>query len=453
MAAIVRRPPGPRQRYPGQFIIAMRRDPIAFFRNLAAEHGDIAYFEAGPGRLYFLNHPDLVREVLVTQSARFVKSRALDRARLILGEGLLTSNGEPHLRQRRLVQPAFHRDRIEGYAVVMAEEAARVSAGWQAGRDVDLAREMMRLTLAIVGRTLFSADITGEADVVGRAMTTLVEAFEIAPLPFMDLLERLPIPRVLRAKRAKAVLDAMIYRLIRERRASGRDHGDLLSMLLAARDEEGDRTGMTDVQVRDEAMTLFIAGHETTANALAWTWYLLDRNPGAGAALRAELRAVLGGRPPGFADVPRLPYTRMVLAESLRLYPPAWIMGRRVIADAELGGYTVPADSGVAFSQMLVHRDPRFFPDPERFDPLRWTPEAQATRPLYAYFPFGAGPRGCIGEQFAWMEGILVLATLAARWRPVVSPQARMIPLASIVLRPRYGVPARLEPVPEEDRV
>jgi cytochrome P450 len=434
-------PPGPKPRFPGWNLIAIRRDPLEFFSRIAREFGDIAFFQLGPEKVFLLNHPDSIKDVLVTHSRNFHKGRGLQLAKRLIGEGLLTSEGDFHLRQRRLMQPAFHHQRIAAYGSVMVDYARRTRERWMDGASLDVHKEMMRLTLAVVGKTLFDADVESEADEIGEALATVLKLFETITLPFADLLEKLPLPGRGRFQKAKDRLDATIYRMIRERRANGiRDRGDLLSMLLLAQDTEGDGSGMTDTQLRDEAMTIFLAGHETTANALTWTWYLLSQHPDVEARLDAELDTVLGGRIPTVDDWPKLRYTEMLLAESMRLYPPAYILGRRVLGDYPLGRYTIPAGSLVLMSQYVMHRDPRYFPDPERFDPERWTREAQAARPKFSYFPFGGGPRLCIGESFAWMEGVLLLATLAQQWRLRLVPghPVKLRPL--ITLRPKHGM-------------
>jgi cytochrome P450 len=331
------------------------------------------------------------------------------------------------------------------YGSEMVACAARAREQWTPGAEIDLAREMLRLTLAIVGRTLFSTDVSSEADGIGQAMTTIFELFDTLMMPFADWIQKLPLPAVRRFEKSRAVLDKVIYGLIAERRASGRDEGDLLSMLLLARDE--DRNGMTDTQVRDEALTLLIAGHETTANALIWSWYLLSQNPEAEAKLHAELAEVLGGRLPQFEDVPQLPYTTGVFAESLRLYPPAWAIGRKAKEEYTIGNYRIPADSILLVSPWVSHRDARWFVEPEKFDPDRWRPEIAETLPKFAYFPFGGGARVCIGERFAWTEGVLVLATLAQRWKMRLAPGQKVETKAVITLRPRYGMNMIAEPV------
>jgi cytochrome P450 len=294
--------------------------------------------------------------------------------------------------------------------------------------------------MSVVAKTLFDADVAGEAGEIGRSLTTIISLFHRFNMPFAGIVQKLPLPSNLRFRQARARLDRTIYRIIAERRRSPGDRGDLLSMLLLATDEEGDGTGMTDLQLRDEVMTIFLAGHETTANALAWTFYLLSQNPEPEKRLHAELDRVLAGRIPGVEDLPQLRYTEQVIAESMRLYPPAWGLGRRAIRDVEIGGCPVPAGSYVLASAFITQRDPRFFPDPLRFDPDRFAPEARAARPKFAYFPFGGGARNCIGEPFAWMEGTLLLAVLAQKWRLRLVPGHPVEPQALITLRPRYGM-------------
>jgi cytochrome P450 len=365
----------------------------------------------------------------------------LQRSKIIFGEGLLTSEGDLHLRQRRLAQPAFHRERIGRYAEVMIERASRMT--WRDGEVLDVHHEMMRLTLSVVAKTLFDADVDQEADEIGIALTSLVDLFPTLMNPLANLLRKLPWPQTMRFRRSIERLDRTIYGIIDERRKSGEDRGDLLSMLLMAVDEEGDGSGMTDQQLRDEAMTLFLAGHETTANALAWTWYLLSLNPDSANTLHRELDAVLGDHLPEPGDYVRLPYTEMVVAESMRMFPPAWAVSRLAIEDVMIGEWLVPRGAVVVAAQAVTHRDPRWFPDPDRFDPLRFTPEAKATRPKLSYFPFGAGPRICIGENFAWMEAVLIVATIAQRWKmELVSDEVTA--QASITLRPKGGIQMRV---------
>lgn len=418
-----------------------RRDPLGFLTALAA-HGPVVEFRLGPQQVFLLTEPDAIEDVLVTSAAGFAKGRALERAKQTLGEGLLTSEGGFHLRQRRLMQPAFHKARVAGYTDAMSRTAVTVRESWPAGVPLDLASEMNRLTLAIVSDTLFGASVGTTSDTarVQQVITDLMEMFDLVMLPFAEWLVYLPLPRMRRYRAARRALDTLIYGIIAERRRSGVDRGDLLSLLLHAQDAD-DGTGMTDQQVRDEVITLFLAGHETTANALAWAWVLLARHPEVEARLHAELAEVLAGAAPTAADVARLPYTRAVVAETLRLYPPAWTMGRRVLRDYRSGGHDVPAGALVLLSQWVVHRDPRWWPAPERFDPQRWLGDA-AARPRFAYFPFGGGNRVCIGEGFAWSEAVVVLAAIAQRWRFVLDPAHPVEPQPLITLRARHGVRA-----------
>jgi cytochrome P450 len=434
------KPRGPKNYLLVGNLAAFRARPIEFLMNIARDYGDLPYFRLGPYHAYLVNHPDYVRDVFVTNQGNFTKSRALQRARVLLGQGLLTSEGQFHLRQRRLVQPAFHRDRLAGYAAVMSDYAVRCRDSWSAGRTLDVSEEMMRLTLSVVGKTLFSADVESEAPEIGEALTTVLKMFRMLMMPFSEYLEKLPLPSIRRFEKARDRLDQTIYGLIRERRKNGEDSGDLLSMLLLAQDEEADGGTMTDTQVRDEALTLFLAGHETTANALTWTWYLLSQNPECEARLHQELDAVLAGRAPSMADLPALRYSEMVFAEAMRLYPPAWAIGRMSKEPFELGGLSIAAKSICILSPYVTQRDARWFPDPERFDPERWTAEAREARPKFSYFPFGGGTRVCIGERFAWMEGVLILATLAQKWKLRLDPGQRVEPLPLITLRTKYGM-------------
>jgi cytochrome P450 len=434
---------GPRQRHIGEFALSIIRRPLDFFDALKRDYGDLAGFHIGKQPIVLVSDPEHIRDVLVTHGRLFVKGRSLERAKILLGEGLLTAEGELHLRQRRLAQPAFHRARIAAYADTMSAYAERRAEKWRDGQQLDVAREMAAYTLAVVGRTLFDADIEGEAPEIGEALTSAIDAFNLSVLPFFELLERLPLPTTLRFRRGRARLDATIYRLIAERRASGEDRGDLLSMLLMAHDTEGDGTGMSDRQLRDEAMTLLLAGHETTANLLNWSWYLLSRHPEAEARLHAEVDAVRSERL-GADDLARLPFTRAVLAESMRLFPPAWMLGRRVTVPYRIGEHQLPKDTVLLMGQWIVHRDPRWWPDADQFRPERWMPGGSAldpARPKFAYFPFGAGTRVCIGEQFAWLEGTLALATIARRWRLRLVPGTVVKPQAIITLRVRGGLP------------
>ena len=446
-------PPSQRPSFIGGHLPSFWRDRTAFLTRQAAL-GDVTYLRLGPQPVFFLNHPDLIRDLFVVNADKFEKGRALKRAKALLGEGLLTSEREEHLRQRRMIQPAFHRARIAEYAVSMVEYADAMASRWQNGETRDIDKEMMHLTLQIVAKTLFSAEVEDDADEIGAAMTTMVELFNFLLLPFSEWLEKLPLPHSIRFKRAKKKLDSVIYSIINERRRNGEEKGDLLSMLLMAQDED-DGTAMTNEQVRDEALTLFLAGHETTANALTWTWYLLSQNPAAEAKLHAELDAVLatGGnasvneranvthRPPTIDDIQNLKFTEAVLAESMRLYPPAWAIGRNVIATHDFGGYTAKPGTLILTSPFVTHRDARSWEDPLEFRPERWeTISVKEAGNRNIYFPFGGGVRRCIGESFAWTEGILLIATIARKWKLSLA-QGQTIGLnPQITLRPKFGM-------------
>ena len=432
------RPPGPRRPMLGA-LISPGRDPLKLFARLAGTYGDVVHFRLGGERVFFINHPQHIRDVLVTNQRNFTKSRGLERAKKLLGEGLLTSEGAAHLRQRRLLQPAFHRDRIAAYAGVMVDHGDRLQSRWHDGDTLDISKEMMRVTLSIVGKTLFDTDVESKADHVGVAVTEVLETFWFSLLPFQRLIDQLPIPVLRRARAARARLDSLIYSMIAERRAEGGDRGDLLSMLIASQDEDGGK-GLTDLQVRDEAMTLLLAGHETTANALSWTWYLLSQSPAVEAAMHDEIDRALEGRRPALADVARLPLVERIVTESLRLYPPAWMVGRRAIAEFTLGGYAVPPRAMVIMSPYVMHRDARFFPEPARFEPDRWTHQFKASLPKFAYFPFGGGARICIGEQFALMELVLLIATIGQRWKFTLVPGHPVVPQPLVTLRAKHGV-------------
>jgi cytochrome P450 len=435
-------PPGPRSRFGLRELRRLRRNPLAFLEQLRS-FGTIAATRIGPQLVYLASEPDLIEAVLTSHEA-FTKGRALQRAKQLLGEGLLTSEGEHHLRARRLVQPAFHRSRVQIYAQAMCDLAWEWSIAQRAGTPIDLAREMHRLTLRIVARALFGANVDRDADAVAEALTTVIEQFALAVLPWTALLDRLPLPRRFRFERAQAALDTIVFRLIAEHRRDDRDRGDLLSMLLAARDEE--RAGMTDRQVRDEVLTLFLAGHETTANALTWTWTLVSRHPDVAERLAEEAVSVCGAGPVTPDHVNALTYTRMVLSEGMRLYPPAWVLGRRAVGDWSLGSFDVPSGGLILMSPWTMHRDPRFFEDPLAFNPNRWLPEVASRRPKFSYFPFGGGNRVCIGEHFAWTEGVIVLAAMALRWRVQVDQSQPFTMRPGITLRPAGPIVAMLEP-------
>jgi len=439
------KPPGPKGHWLRGHLDAFRGDRLGYLEQCHRTYGDVVGLRLGPARIWSLGHPDLVEEVLVTKNKHFIKHFGLRTAKPSLGEGLLTSEGDFWLRQRRLAQPAFHRERVHGYGRVMVEYTERMLRDWADGQSRDVQADMMQVTLEVVAKTLFDADVGADSAGVAEAMETLMENFTERVNRLIKPPIWVPTPSNLRFRRAMRRVEDILYRIIAERRRSGENRGDLLSMLLHAHDPEGGG-GMSDRQLRDEAVTLFMAGHETTANTLAWVWYLLSREPEAEARLHAELDEVLdGGRPPEVSDLPRLIYTDAVVTEALRVMPTVWLLGREAIEPVEIGGYRVPKGVTLWMSQWVIQRDPRWFDEPERFRPERWLDGLAKRLHRYAYFPFGGGPRICIGNTFAQMEAVLMLATIARRFRPRVPADADVVPVPTITLRPERGVPAVLE--------
>ncbi len=435
------RPPGPKDRFLfGNFPLGSP-NALGLLTDWARQYGDIFHFRFFNIHVYFLNRPEYIEDLLVTHHRQFIKGRGLQANRRLFGNGLLTSEGDFWRRQRRLSQPAFHRDRIASYGRTMVAYTERMLEGWKDGETHDVHRDMMRLTLEIVAKVLFSVEMADQVAEVGEALEAVMFQNTRGQMLF-PALRHLPTPGNLRYWRAVRRLDGIVNDIIHRRRAQGGEGDDLLSMLLEARDEDGSR--MTDRQLRDEVMTLILAGHETTALLLSWTWYLLARNPEAEAKLAEELRRVLGERPPSVEDLPRLAYAEKIIKESLRIYPPAYIIARIAREDYQVDGYRVPAGSSVVMSQWIMHRDPRYYGDPERFNPDRWTEDFEKQLPKFAYFPFGGGPRLCIGSAFAMMEAVLLLATIARKFRLRLLPEPPVVPLPAITLRPRYGVPVAL---------
>jgi len=435
----LRRPPGPPLRFlVGRFPL-LGPDPLAVFNRWTRDFGDIFYYRAGWIHVYFLNHPDLIESVLITQSQNFVKDKVIQNSRWFLGQGLLTSEGSEWRRQRRLCQPAFHRERLCSYGHTMSAYAEEMLAAWQDGEVRDIHQEMMQLTMRIVAKVLFGLEVSGEAQKVAAALNVLMGHTSGFRMIMPPLLRHLPLPALVRVRRAVRELDEIVNRIIRRRRAGGEDTGDLLCMLMAARDEDG--SAMTDLQLRDEIMTFLLAGYETTAVSLSWTWYLLSQNPEAARKLRQELNQVLGGRTPQLEDLARLTYTDKVVKESMRLYPPAWSLARSVAKETELAGYRLPVGANVVMSPWIMQRDPRFFDYPQQFDPDRWSEPSTQLRPRFAYFPFGGGSRFCIGASFAVMEANLLLAAIAQRFQLQLVPGHPVTPQPGITLRPRHGIP------------
>ncbi len=436
-------PPGPRGTFLSGNLGDFKRGRLGYLVECARRYGDVVRFRFGTRRVFSLNHPALIEEVLIGRYQQFVKHYAFRLNPLVFGKGLLTSEGDFWLKQRRLIQPAFTRQRISSYAPTMVSATEEMLSRWMPGETRDVFVELMRLTLAIAAKTLFDAEVEKEAPDVGEALYLLQDNFQrrlnrLLPLPVW-----VPTPENLRLRRINRRLDDIIFRFIAQRRQARQDKGDLLSMLLQARDED-DGSRMTDQQVRDEAMTLFLAGHETTALALSWTWFLLAQNPQVEERLAAEVKQALAGRLPTVTDLPRLAYAEKVILESMRVYPPVWTMGREATRDGEVGGFRVPRGTTLLMSEWVLHRDPRFFDRPEDFLPERWTESFQRQLPKFAYFPFGGGPRLCIGKDFAMMEMILVLATIAQRFRFTLVPGFEVRPWATFTLRPQTGIPAIL---------
>jgi cytochrome P450 len=428
--AAVRMLPGPRGHWLLGALPRLRSDMLGFFEECHRLHGDAAYFRVARRRTMLLSHPDDIEQVLVTENRRFIKNYALSFLQPLLGKGLLLNEGDSWLRQRKLIQPAFARPRVESYAPAMVEATERMLGGWRAGETIELAPELHKLTMTIAARSLLGIEISGQFGEVASCLQTVLHDFlarfrAAIPTPYW-----LPTPRNLRLKRAIRRLDAILQELVDERRASNSNAGgglrgwgnDFLSILMQARDED-DGTGASDKQLRDEVMTLFVAGHETTANALGWTLYLLGLHPEIQRQVRDEVRTVLGERTPTAADLPRLALCERVIRESMRLFPPAYVIGRRPLEDITIGGHFIAAGTNVLMSQWIVHRDERWYDEPLRFWPDRWADGLANRLPKYAYFPFGGGPRVCIGNTFAMFEATLILALIAQRFTlELVSP-------------------------------
>lgn len=439
------RPPGPAGSRVMGVMREFNRDSLGFIERMQREYGDIVWSRFLYVPAVFLYHPNEIEYVLATNAKNFRKAMTLrsNFFQRLVGNGLLTSEGEEWKRQRRLTSPAFHRERVAGYAGVMVDYSNRLIAGWRDGETRDLHREMARLTLEIVVRCLFNADVTNDVDHIGETLSEMVKPFAAQATLKWILNNRLPTPEHIKFNRLARKIDKVVYRIIDERRAAGRDEGDLLSMLLAVHDDDG--SGMNNQQLRDEVMTLFLAGHETTALTLAWSWYLLGKNPDAEARFHAELDQVLGGREATFADLPRLKFTEQIAKESMRLYPPAYGLGREAINDCEIGGYQITAGTQVFMFQWATQRDARFFDEPSACKPERWTDDFEARLPKYAYFPFGGGPRYCIGSAFAMMEIVLVLATIGQKFRPKLLPDHPVETYPAMSLRPKDGVKVRVK--------
>jgi cytochrome P450 len=434
------------KKIPGGIMLGFRRNPIKTLTEATRKYGDVFYISLGRYRPFFINNPDYIQNFLLASHKSVVKGPLLRGAKKVLGDGLLTSEGDYHHREKRLIQPAFHHERVASYAQTMTERAESMMNGWEDGMVLNIHEQMIHLSMDVVARCLFGADIHARSSEIDKALSETVDYFGKLSSPVGKFFDKFPLPSYQRYRKAAQTLEDMIYEIIRKRRASGsQDTGDLLSMLLKAVDTEGGGSKMTDKEVKDEIITLFMAGLETTATALTWSWYLLSQNPEAEEKMHAEIDLLLPNRAlPSAEDYPRLEYTMNVLRESLRVYPPVWALGRVALSDFDFGGYIIPAGSFVMMSQYVMHHDPRFFENPEKFSPERWTGAMQEKLPKYAYFPFGGGPRRCVGEQFAWFEGVIMLAAIGRRWKMshIPSHKAEMWP--RITLQPKNGMMMRL---------
>ena len=469
MSVVTKFPPGPTYKMPGKLLRQFIHDPINTLSTIARKYGDISYFKLGSERVYLINNPDYIEKVLIYDQHNFKKGKRLQTAKAILGEGLVTSEGEFHNHQRRLIQPIFHPKQIMIYSNIMTEYAVRMCNRWKGGTIVDISEEMMRLTLGIICKSVLNYDVESEAQEVGKALTTVRNYSKRLQSPIGHVLNKIPIlPAPKRAREARKKLDSLVYGLITDRRQheesdNNRRYNDLLSRLMQAQESNtadhvshngvsststsptsGFDGKMSDKQVRDEVMTIFIAGHETTSNALTWTFYLLSQYPNVERKLHDEIELVLENRIPAADDIPKLRYTEMVLSESMRLYPPVWTMGRHVENDYSVGEYTIPAGSSILMSQYVMHHDPRYYEKPEEFNPDRWTDDFKTHLPRFSYFPFGGGMRGCIGEPFAWMEGVLIIATVVQEWSMRLVPSQRIKLDPAITLRSKYGMKMKL---------
>jgi cytochrome P450 len=443
-------PPGP----PGLPVVGnvfqFRRDPLTFVSGVQRSFGRLATIHLGSAPIVLFFRPEHVRYFLVEQARNFTSGQFNQNLRRVLGDGLLTIDGDFHRQQRRLIQPAFHKRRVEGYAGIMVQHTQEmVDHSFRSGARIDISQAMRDLTLRIVAKSLFDVDLKEDHPELGTAFTSVIENPVSLPFSIRALPVDLPFTAYGKHMEGLRTLNAYVYGLIKRRRAQGRDTGDVLSMLLSAQE---DGITMTDRQIRDQAMTLFAAGHETTANALAWTFFLLSEHPVVSAKLTAELKSVLSGRPPLVDDLPNLPYLDWVVSESMRLYPPAWTQGRRAIEPFEMEGFRFPAGTTVMFSQWVLHRLPDIWGDPNSFRPERWDPQKEQKVPAGAYFPFGGGPRMCIGMPFAQLEARLLLAVILQHFSPKLVPGYPVLPRPRVTLRPKYGIQVTLEPAEKAPR-
>jgi len=465
-ARTVKYPPGPTSLLPNKLLRDFIHNPTETLMAITNKYGDIAHFKFGRQHVYLLNNPQFIEDVLVKNHKNFTKSRGLQVSKRLLGEGLVTSEGEYHDRQRRIIQPAFLPNLVKKYGEIVTAHSVNMCMDWKDEQKLDIHKSMINLTSSIISKAVLGSDIqSAEGSQVGDDLLTCAEYFNRLLMPFGELIEKIPIlPMNKGFQKAKKRLDSIVFNMIQEHRnntANERPKSDLLYTLLEAQDSDAGIKRMTDTQLRDEVMTIFLAGHETTANALTWTFYLLSEYPSVEAKLYEELKSILGNgngnggskqeangldlRIPTVDDIPNLQYTEKIVRESMRLYPPAWTLGRQAIYDYNLDGYVIPAKSIILMSQYVMHRNPKYFPEPDLFYPERWTRENRIELPRFSYFPFGGGIRGCIGEAFAWMEGILIVATVCRRWRMLHEPNHKVELKPLITLRPKYGMKMQLE--------
>jgi cytochrome P450 len=467
-ARTVKYPPGPTSLLPNKLLREFIHNPTETLMAITNKYGDIAHFKFGRQHVYLLNNPQFIEDVLVKNHKNFTKSRGLQVSKRLLGEGLVTSEGEYHDRQRRIIQPAFLPNLVKKYGEIVTAYSVSMCMDWKDEQKLDIHKSMINLTSSIISKAVLGSDIqSAEGNQVGDDLLTCAEYFNRLLMPFGELIEKIPILPINKGfQKAKKRLDSIVFNMIQEHRkntANETSKSDLLYTLLEAQDSDAGIKRMTDTQLRDEVMTIFLAGHETTANALTWTFYLLSEYPSVEAKLYEELKSVIGNgngkgnggskqeassldlRIPTVDDIPNLEYTEKIVRESMRLYPPAWTLGRQAINDYNLDGYVIPAKSIILMSQYVMHRNPKYFPEPDLFYPERWTRETRIELPRFSYFPFGGGIRGCIGEAFAWMEGILIVATVCRRWRMLHESNHKVELKPLITLRPRYGMKMQLE--------
>ncbi|MCH8318378.1 MAG: cytochrome P450 [Bacteroidetes bacterium] len=444
----IRRPPGPKGNFFLGNALEFAEDPLGFLTETAKKHKHISLLRLANVHLCYLSHPDHIKHVLQVNNKNYHKDIKYEQLKLFLGEGLLTSEGDFWLRQRRIAQPAFHRKEIASFATTMTDCTLQMMERWrnngQHALSLDIHTEMMVLTLRIVGKTLLSKDMTGDASSIGKSLGYLIEAVNKRIFNVFNLPLWVPTLKNLKFKKEKGVIDEVVLNLIEDRKRNNSSEDDLLSMLMGAKDEETGE-GMSTEQLRDEVMTIFVAGHETTANALTWTFYLLSSHPEVEEKLHRELKEVLNGKTPEMEDIPKLKYTLQVIEESMRLFPPAWVIGRRALDDDEIGGFKIKKGDNIIMSPYVMHRDPEYWKDPEKFDPTRFSYENAKDRSKFIYFPFGGGPRFCIGSNFALMEMQLLVATIAQRFRLRLAPGHKVEKNPLVTLRPKYGMMMNLE--------